>query len=137
MIDLPALEPLAVKFSYLHDESKSWRKNLIGGERISLALREPSFNNFTYADNLGSKNVDAFQVAARLDFKNDLMIDYHFDYTDSKTSAAPVQVLGHNGSLKGVTELVFSLQPLYGGINNLGTKPLPAVANSTSDCSGT
>jgi len=131
-VNLPAMGPLSLKFSYLHDESNGWMKNLAAGQTINLSLREPSFGTLTYAKNLGSRNVDAFQGAARLDFGGAFTADYRFDYTDSKTVGSPVQVLGQTGSLAALAGGVFAFQGLTGGITNLGTKPLKQVANATS-----
>ncbi|OCC23533.1 TonB-dependent receptor [Croceicoccus estronivorus] len=131
-VNLPQMGPLSVKFSYLHDESHGWMKNLAGGQQVDLSLREPTFGKITYADRLGARNVDAFQAAARLDFGGNLTVDYRFDYTDSKTVGSPVQVLGHTGDLAQLTKAVFAFQQLTGGITNFGEKPLSQVANSTS-----
>ena len=131
-VNLPQMGPLSLKFSYLHDESHGWMKNLVGGQTINLSLREPSFGTLKYANRLGARNTDAFQAAARLDFGGDFTADYRFDYTDSKSVGSPVQVLGHTGALAGLTQAIFGLQGLTGGITNLGTKPLSRVANSTS-----
>ena len=131
-VNLPQMGPLALKFSYLHDESHGWMKNLAGGQTVDLSMREPSFGTLTYADRLGARNIDAFQAAARLDFGGDFTADYRFDYTDSKTVGSPVQVLGHTGQLAALTQGVFGLQALTGGITNQGAKPLSRVANSTS-----
>ncbi len=131
-VNLPAMGPLSLKFSYLHDESHGWMKNLAGGQKVDVSAREPSFGTLTFADRLGARNVDAFQAAARLDFGGDFTADYHFDYTDSKTVGSPVQVLGHAGSTAGLSEAIFGLQGLTGGITNYGTSPLSQVANATS-----
>ena len=131
-VNLPAMGPLSVKVSYLHDESHGWMKNKLGGQTMDYSVREPSFGKLTYADRLGARNVDAFQLSAHLDL-NDFTADYRFDYTDSKTVGAPVQVLGHTGALAGATGFIFQLQPQYGGTTNLVTgKPLKTVANATS-----
>ena len=131
-VNLPQMGPLSLKFSYLHDESNGWMKNLAGGQTIDLSLREPSFGTLKYANRLGARNTDAFQGAARLDFGGDVTVDYRFDYTDSKSVGSPVQVLGHTGGLAIMTSPIFALQALTGGITNLGTKPLSRVANATS-----
>lgn len=131
-VNLPAMGPLSLKFSYLHDETHGWMKNLAAGQTIDLSLREPSFGTLTYAKRLGARNVDAFQGAARLDFGGDFTADYRFDYTDSKTVGSPVQVLGQTGSLAGLAGGVFAFQSLTGGITNFGTSPLSQVANATS-----
>ena len=131
-VNLPAMGPLSLKFSYLHDESHGWMKNILGGQKMNYSLRIPSFGTLTYADRLGARNVDAFQLAAHLDLGN-VTADYRFDYTDSKTVGAPVQVLGHTGALAGMTAGIFALQPAFGGTTNLvGSHPLKTVANSTS-----
>jgi iron complex outermembrane receptor protein len=131
-VNLPAMGPLSLKFSYLHDETHGWMKNLAAGQTIDLSLREPSFGTLTYAKRLGARNVDAFQGAARLDFGGDFTADYRFDYTDSKTVGSPVQVLGHTGSTAALSAGIFAFQGLTGGITNLGSKPLSQVANATS-----
>jgi len=132
-VNLPAMGPLSVKVSYLHDESHGWMKNQLGGQKMNYSARIPSFGTLTYADRLGARNVDAVQLAAHLDM-GDVTADYRFDYTDSKTVGAPVQVLGHTGQLAGLTQAIFALQPYYGGITNFvgSGKPLKTVANATS-----
>ena len=132
-LNLPAFGPLALKVSYLHDEIDGYARNLIGGQTIDFSLREPGFGPLTYAKSLGKKNVDAVQVAARIDASDALTIDYRFDYTDSKTTAFPMQLLGTTADGGGLLAGgVLQFQPLTGGIVNLGRDPLKAVANGTS-----
>ncbi|SNS35834.1 iron complex outermembrane recepter protein [Sphingomonas laterariae] len=133
VLDLPAFGPLSVKLSYLHDEFGGDTDNLIGGKTLDLRLRRPEFGVLKYADKLGYRNVDAFQVAARLDLSDDLTVDYRFDYTDSKTVGRAVQLLGPTGDSTGqLAAGILALQPLNGGITNLGKKRMDAVANATS-----
>ncbi|WP_380871421.1 TonB-dependent receptor [Sphingomonas sp. DBB INV C78] len=133
VLDLPALGPLSVKISYLHDQFDGDTDNLIGGKTIDLRLRRPEFGVLKYANKLGYKNVDAVQVAARLQASDDLTIDYRFDYTDSKTTGRAVQLLGPTGDATGaLAGAILAFQPAFGGITNLGSKRLDAVANATS-----
>lgn len=133
VIDLPALGPLSLKVSYLHDESKGQTKNLIAGKTIDFSQRDPNFPTLRYANRLGSKNVDAVQVAARLQPIDDLTIDYNFDYTDSKNTGAAAQLLGPTGDVTGqLAGAILAFQPYTGGITNLGKKRMKAVAASTS-----
>src|SRR5690606_6073932 len=90
VLNLPAIGPLSIKASYLHDENRGDVENIIGGQVIDFSLREPRFGKLTYAERLGARNVDAVQVSARLDL-NDVTIDYHFDYTDARMSGRAVQ----------------------------------------------
>lgn len=133
VLNLPALGPLSVKASYLHDEIRGDGINLLGGETIDLSQREPRFGTLTYADRLGSRNIDAVQVFARLDL-NDLTIDYRFDWSDSRSTSRAVQQLGiipgPAGTLLGA---VHAFQPFFGGNINFATdRRLNPVANATS-----
>ena len=132
VLNLPALGPLSVKIAYLHDEIKGDVRNLIGGQTIDTRPRDARFGPFTYADRLGDRNEDAVQVSARLDLDN-VLLDYRFDYTDSRTTARAQQILSKlsdgGGSLAGG---LIDLQPLTGGITNFSTRRLGAVAAGTS-----
>ncbi|AGH48995.1 MULTISPECIES: TonB-dependent receptor [Sphingomonadales] len=133
VVDLPALGPLSVKLAYLHDEMEGDTDNLIAGKTLDFSQIRPDFGTLKYAKRLGGKNVDAFQLAARVDASDDLKIDYHFDYTDSRTSGRAVQYLGSPAGGAGVLAgVVVGFQPLTGGIVNAGKKQLDAVANATS-----
>lgn len=133
IVDLPAFGPVSLKVSYLHDEAKGDVRNLIGGRTINFSLRDPNFPTLTYANRLGGKNVDAVQVAARIDVSDDLTIDYNFDYTDSKTVGRATQLLGPTGDSTGqLAGGILAFQPLFGGITNRSVKHLDAVANATS-----
>lgn len=129
-LNLPAWGPLSVKFSYLHDESDGVSRNLIAGQKVNLSMFGPEYGTLKYAKNLGSKDVDAYMVAARLAVNDALTIDYHFDYTDSETVGNPSQQLTVVPSS--------GLQPLYdsqsalGGITSLSSRRLSHVANATS-----
>ncbi len=132
-LNLPALGMLSVKFSYLHDEDSGTSDNLIGGQRIDLRPFDPDLGVLKYDDDLGSKDTDAFMVAARLAPSDELTVDYTFDYTDSNTVGNPSQMLGiTGGQLSGMVQFINSLQPLYGGITNVSTKRLDDVAAATS-----
>lgn len=131
-LNLPAFGPLAVKVSYLHDERQGEVKNLIGGRTIDLRQRDSRMGVLRYADRLGDKDVDAVQIAARLRASETLTFDYRFDYTDSETVAAPMQVLGVVGDLAPLVGGVFAFQPFFGGITNLSQTRLDEVANATS-----
>ncbi|MCW6534839.1 TonB-dependent receptor [Sphingomonas lycopersici] len=132
-VNLPALGPLSVKVTYLHDQNNGYMKNLIGGRSINLSLRDPSFGTLTYGDRFGAKNVNAFQVAARLQATDNLTVDYKFDYTQSKTMGSAVQLLGTPaGPTAPLAGGILAFQPLFGGITNLSTTRLDPVANATS-----
>jgi len=133
IIDLPALGPLKLKFSYLHDEIRGDTRNLAGGRTLDFSQVLPSFGTIKYADRLGSKNVDAFQIAARINATDDLTIDYRYDHTDSRNVGRAVQLLGPPGGSTGaLSGGILAFQGLTGGITNLGKSQLDAVANSTS-----
>ena len=145
IVNLPQMGPLSLKVSYLHDQMEGDVKNLLGGKKIDLSLRQPGFGTLTYANRLGEKNVDALQVAARIDASDNLKIDYRFDYTDSNTVGRATQLLGPTGDGTGALAgaiLQFqgpvplgggNVYPGTGGITNLGRKRLDAVANASSN----
>jgi len=134
IVDLPAFGPLSLKVSYLHDQIDGDTKNLIGGRTIDLTQRRPDFGTLTYADELGARNIDAVQVAARVEASDDLTIDYRFDYTDSRTTGRAVQFLGTTIDGAGpLADGIIAFQGLTGGITNFGNKQLDAVANATSE----
>lgn len=132
ILNLPAVGPLSVKASYLHDEMRGDVTNLLAGETIDFALREPSFGKLKFVDRLGSRNVDAVQVAARLDLDN-VTIDYNFDWTDMRSSSRAVQQLGPiNDGLGYLVQALNGYQPYIGGITNQSARPLKQVANAIS-----
>ena len=67
ILNLPSMGPLSVKLSYLYDKNDGYSDNLIAGRTLDLRLRNPDMGVLTYAENLGSKNVEAFMLAANLD----------------------------------------------------------------------
>ncbi|MBM68655.1 MAG: TonB-dependent receptor [Haliea sp.] len=132
ILNLPSVGPLSVKLSYLYDSNDGYSDNLIAGRTLDLRLRNPEMGVLTYAENLGSKNVEAFMLAANLDFDT-INVDYRFDYTDSLTVGAPVQQVGIIGATAPLVGAINQFQPLYGGITNLSTTPLKDVAAATSE----
>ncbi|ARS28873.1 TonB-dependent receptor [Sphingomonas sp. KC8] len=134
-LDLPALGPLAVKVSYLHDQIDGDVTNLIGGRVIDLSQRDPSFKPQTLAKKLGGRNIDGVQVAARINASDALTVDYRFDYTDARAVGRAVQSFGPlqdaSGQLLGP---IVNLQavPGIGGITNVSNSRLSAVANGSS-----
>lgn len=132
ILNLPTVGPLSLKFSYLYDKNDGYSDNLIAGRTLDLRLRNPEMGVLSYAENLGSKNVEAFMLAANLDF-NAVTVDYRFDYTDSVTVGAPVQQVGIIGATAPLIAGINQFQPLYGGITNLSTTPLEDVAAATSE----
>lgn len=110
----------------------------MAGRSLDLSEREPSFGVIKYADRLGGRNVNAVQVAARLDTSSDLTVDYHFDYTHSKNVGRAVQLLGApSGSSGSLANVILAAQgpigqyPGTGGITNFGQSRMKAVANAT------
>ena len=132
ILNLPSVGPLSVKLSYLYDKNDGYSDNLIPGRTLDLRLRNPEMGVLTYAENLGSKNVEAFMLAANLDF-DAITVDYRFDYTDSVTVGAPVQQVGIIGATAPLVDAINQFQPLYGGITNLSATPLRDVAAATSE----
>lgn len=131
-VDLPALGPLSVKLSYLHDEIEGDYRNLLGGQTIDLRQRDPSFGVQRIADRLGGRNVDGVGVAARLDL-GDLTADYRFDYTDARATGRAMQSFGVIPDASGqLLSPIIAFQPLFGGTTNISTDRLTTVANATS-----
>lgn len=132
VLNLPALGPLSVKLSYLHDEMDGDIDNLLGGEILDFSLREPRFGTLRYADKLGERNIDAAQASARLDL-GDLTVDYNFDYTDSRSTGRAMQQLGIiPGQSGSIAAGILAYQGLFGGITNLSSTRLNSVAAATS-----
>ncbi len=134
VVNLPALGPLSVKLSYLHDQIDGDVRNSLKGQSINIAPRgDPHFGRFTFAGRLGQRNTDAFQVAARLDLGADITADYSYDLTDIHESGRATQILTTvNDATGGLVKGLFAFQPLTGGTTNLSTKPLDRVAAGTS-----
>lgn len=130
--NLPAWGRLAVRFSYLHDETEGDVKNLLGGNKLDLRLADPKLGVLKYADSLGARNTDAVQVAARLDL-DALTVDYRFDYTDGRYTGRGMQGFG---ILPDASSALFApivnMQPMLGGITNLSDKRLSEIAAATS-----
>ncbi|WP_206613515.1 TonB-dependent receptor [Parahaliea mediterranea] len=132
-LNLPEWHGLRTKLSYLYDEIGGYADNLIGGQRIDVSARAPGFGRLRYADELGGKEVNAFHFAAQYDVTDRLTVDYRFDYTDAETVGNPQQVVAplpdQTGQLWGA---VLAFQPLTGGITNIATDQLGAVAAASS-----
>ncbi|MGH6782560.1 MAG: TonB-dependent receptor, partial [Sphingomonadaceae bacterium] len=134
IVNLPQLGPLSLKVSYLHDQIDGDVDNLLGGRTIDFSQRMPAFGTLTYADKLGGRNIDAVQVAARIDASDSLKIDYRFDYTDSNTVGRATQLLGVTGDATGAAVApILAAQAFTGGITNQSYDRLSAVANATSN----
>lgn len=130
--NLPEMGRLAVRFSYLHDETEGDVKNLLAGKKLDVRLRDPQLGVLEYADTLGARNTDAVQVAARLDL-DAVTIDYRFDYTDGRYTGRGMQGFG---ILPDASSALFApivnLQALFGGITNLSETRLSEIAAATS-----
>ena len=130
--NLPEMGRLAVRFSYLHDETDGDVKNSLAGKKLDVRLADPALGVLTYADTLGARNTDAVQVAARLDL-DAVTVDYRFDYTDGRYTGRGMQGFGilpdESGLLFGA---IVALQPLFGGITNLSQTRLSEIAAATS-----
>lgn len=133
-VNLPQIGPLALKVSYLHDENKGWKRNLIAGKTVDLSAIDPTFGPLVAAPRLGARNVDAIQVAAHLDMADTVSLDYRFDYTNSQTVGDPVNIIGYPTNSFGqfAKGLVEASVANFGGISNLSLTPTDAVANFTS-----
>ncbi|RVT91220.1 TonB-dependent receptor [Sphingomonas crocodyli] len=132
-LDLPQFGPFSVKLSYLHDDIRGDVRNLIGGQSFDISAAVPKFGKVTAAKRLGGRNVDGALLSVRGDF-GAVTADYRFDYTDSRSVGRVQQSYGvlPADSLGRVIAPIIALQPLYGGITNISTKPLDAVANASS-----
>ncbi len=140
VVNLPALGPLSIKLSYLHNEIEGDVRNLIGGSIVDARPRDPRFGPFRAADRLGGSNADAFQGKARLDL-GDLLVDYSYDITDTRTVTRGAQVVSLlNDPAGALASAIISFQgpgaiPGYagtGGITNLATTPQKELASLSS-----
>lgn len=133
VLNLPSFGPLSVKVAYLHDEMEGDVDNLLGGRSIDLRLRAPEFGTFRFADKLGGRNIDAVQIAARLQPADSVTVDYRFDHSDSRSVGRASQLLGTlPGSAGALHAGILGFQGVTGGITNLSQRPLQAVAAATS-----
>ncbi|MGH6780636.1 MAG: TonB-dependent receptor [Sphingomonadaceae bacterium] len=103
-VDLPALGPLAVRLSYLHDQNSGYVKNLTPGRTFTFAA---PFGTIKSAKDFGRENTDAVAVAARLDF-DALKIDYKFDYTDKVSTQLGQQLLGFDPTFVATAPFFYS-----------------------------
>jgi iron complex outermembrane receptor protein len=132
-VDLPRVGPFSARISFLHDQIDGYASNLLAGRTIDLSLRDPTFGTLRYADSLGARRVNGGGLAVRGDF-GDFRADYRFDYTDSRETGYPMQTFGPLTDSTGpLVTAILALQPLTGGITNLATSPLDAVAAATSE----
>lgn len=132
-INLPSWGPISARISYLHDDIKGDVRNLIGGETFDLSRRVPEFGTIKVADKLGGRNVDGVLVSLRGDF-GAVQADYRFDYTDGRSVGRVQQSYGAlpGDTLGQIIAPILALQPQFGGITNVSTTPLDAVANAHS-----
>jgi len=132
-IDLPAFGPFSAHISYLHDDIDGDIRNLVGGRTYDLSRRIPSFGTLTAAKRLGGRNIDGVFVGVRGEFGN-LTADYRFDYTDARSVGRGVQSFGilPADSLAPLLAPIIARQDRYGGITNISTERLDAVANASS-----
>lgn len=130
--NLPEMGRLAVRFSYLHDETKGDVKNLLAGKTLDLRQADPKLGVLKYAETLGARNTDAVQVAARLDL-DAVTVDYRFDYTDGRYTGRGMQGFG---ILPDASSALFApivnMQQMFGGITNLSDKRLSELGVATS-----
>jgi len=91
-VNLPALGPVSVRLSYLHDENKGYVKNLTPGREFKFA--EP-FGTIKSAKTFGAENTDAVAAAVHID-GGALQVDYKFDYTDKVSTQLAQQLLGYD-----------------------------------------
>ncbi|WP_176594644.1 TonB-dependent receptor [Sphingobium sp. EM0848] len=131
-VDLPSFGPLAIKFSYLHDDIRGDYRNAIGGSTIDFSQIDPSFGKQHIVRRLGGRNVDGVGVAARLDLGG-LTADYRFDYTDARSSGRAIQSRGVIPDSSGaLLSPIIAFQSLFGGITNISPDRLATVANASS-----
>ncbi|TZG29563.1 TonB-dependent receptor [Sphingomonas montanisoli] len=132
-LDLPQFGPFSVRISYLHDDIKGDVRNLIGGQSFDISAVVPKFGKIKAANRLGGRNVDGALLSVRGDF-GAVQADYRFDYTDSRSVGRVQQSYGvlPTDTLGRLVAPILALQPLYGGITNVSTTPLDAVANASS-----
>ncbi|SFR88844.1 TonB-dependent receptor [Sphingomonas jatrophae] len=132
-LDLPSVGPFSARISYLHDDIKGDVRNLIGGQTFDVSRTVPQFGVFKAAKRLGGRNVDGVLVSLRGEF-GAVQADYRFDYTDSRSVGRVQQSYGvlPADALGRLVGPILALQPLYGGITNISTEPLDAVANAHS-----
>ncbi|MHB9878070.1 TonB-dependent receptor [Pacificimonas sp. ICDLI1SI03] len=132
--DLPQFGPFSLRVSYLHDEIGGYVDNALGGQTIDLRPRAEDFGVLTFANELGTRNVDGVQVALRGDF-GPVIADYKFDYTDQNGSPQPSQAFGPLPEPGGDLLLgILSLQPPGNRYNfSPDGDPLNPVFNATSN----
>lgn len=134
VVDLPALGPLKLKVSYLHDEMEGDVRNPLGGKTLDVTPRAKEFGTLKIADRLGGRNVDSVQVTARVEASDKLTLDYRFDYTDSRSVGRGAQLFGPlPGSAGGIQSGILAYQAALGGITNrtLGYTKTLAAGSST------
>lgn len=102
-VNLPALGPLSVRVSYLHDQHDGYVRNLTPGRSYNFAA---PFGTIRSADSFGAENTDAVGVAARLDLGR-FVADYKFDYTDKVSTQLGQQLLGFDPSFAATAGAIY------------------------------
>ena len=84
-VDLPAVANVAAKVSWMAKETDGWATNDYRGEPLPPAVN--------VSRNLGYEDNNAWRLALRWTPTADLTVDYSYDRTDNKGSAAPFQIV--------------------------------------------
>lgn len=92
---------LSAKFSYLKEKSDGWATNI----------------NPAGPKELGNSDTDAFRLALRYEFNDDITLDYSYDYTDGESVAQPLQIadVDSNYTSPMIPTMDIATGKLYGG----------------------
>jgi iron complex outermembrane receptor protein len=130
VLDLPAFDNLALRFSVLHTERDGYIRNTTPG--VVVNLPEP-FGPQTSTPTLGDDNETGFMLAARYTTDN-LTIDYKFDYTSQYLEAEAQHVVGIDSTPTGaLVKGIYAAQPGLGGTNFVGLGYRDSLPALTSD----
>jgi len=128
--DTPEIDGLSMRVTVLHTEQDGYVKNTSPG--VTLDLPAP-FGPQTSTSTLGGNDTTAALFAARY-VRDNLTIDYKFDFTDEITQAQPTEILGFDSTGNGgFAKSVFASQPSLGSTGNYSTSYRNSLASLTSN----
>lgn len=134
-VDLPAFGPLSLSGSYTHSKRRGDMRNLGAGTVWDFSAVSGRRDLRTSPKYLGDQNVEAFNVAAKLDASPDFDLVYKFDWSENRfTADGQAPVFLNPGALGpgfgGMVEDLLAAQPDSSLLTPVSVKRPDAVNNA-------